>query len=113
MVYSKNIASRIRKSLEYLSNVEEKKMFGSLAFLLNGKICLTAGPKRLMCRINPELHEQEIQNDGCSTVIMRGREYKGYLYIKEESLKNEKYFQHWISLALDFNKQLTEKQLHA
>ena len=109
MAFSKHLASRIRKSLEHLSNVEEKQMFGSLAFLLNGKICLTAGPNRMMCRINPELHEQEVQNDGCLTVIMRGQEYKGYLYIKEESLKNEKYFQHWVSLALEFNKQLTEK----
>jgi TfoX/Sxy family transcriptional regulator of competence genes len=109
MAYSKHLARRIRKSLEHLSNVEEKQMFGSLAFMLNGKICLTAGPKRMMCRINPELHEQKIQNDGCSTVVMRGREYKGYLHITEESLINEKYFQHWISLALEFNKQLTEK----
>ncbi|MGE4541073.1 MAG: TfoX/Sxy family protein [Bacteroidales bacterium] len=109
MAYSKNIAHRIRKSLEHLSNVEEKQMFGSLAFLLNDKICLTAGPKRMMCRINPELHQQEVQNDGCSTVIMRGRVHKGYLYIQEESLKNEKYFQHLISLALEFNKQLADK----
>ena len=110
MAYSEKIARRIRSSLEHLVNVEEKKMFGSLAFLINGKMCLTAGPKRMMCRINPKLHEQEVNKKGCSTVVMRGRDYKGYIHIQEENLKNESDFKHWVDLALDFNRQLTLKQ---
>ncbi|HMC02362.1 MAG TPA: TfoX/Sxy family protein [Flavobacteriaceae bacterium] len=109
MAYSEKLAQRIRKSLGHLSNVEEKKMFGRLAFLVNGKMCLTAGPHRMMCRIDPKLHEQEVQKNGSSTVVMRGRNYKGYIHIQEENLKNEIDFSHWINLALDFNKQLISK----
>ncbi|TXK74837.1 TfoX/Sxy family protein [Mesonia sp. HuA40] len=109
MAYSENIAQRIRNSLEHLANVEEKKMFGSLAFMVNGKMCLTAGPKRMMCRIDPKLHEQEVRKIGCSTVVMRGRNYKGYIHVQEENLKQENDFEHWIELALDFNEQLTSK----
>jgi len=109
MAYSENIAQRIRNSLEHLANVEEKKMFGSLAFMVNGKMCLTAGPKRMMCRIDPKLHEQEVKKIGCSTVVMRGRNYKGYIRIQEENLRQEHEFKHWIELALDFNKQLPSK----
>ncbi len=109
MTYSEGIASYIRKALEHISNVQEKKMFGSLAFLVNGKMCLTAGPKRMMCRINPELHEQEVQRKGCSAVVMRGRVCKGYIHIKEENLRDETDFRHWINLALEFNNQLTAK----
>lgn len=107
MPYSKALADRIRNALAHLPNVEEKKMFGSLVFLVNGKMCLNAGPQRMMCRIDPELHEQQVQKAGCSTVIMRGREYKGYIHIKDDNLKQEKDFRHWIKLALDFNKRLT------
>lgn len=110
MAYSENIAQRIRNSLEHLANVEEKKMFGSLAFMVNGKMCLTAGPKRMMCRIDPKLHEQEVKKIGCSTVVMRGRNYKGYIHVQEENLKQESDFKHWIELALDFNEQLTLKE---
>jgi TfoX/Sxy family transcriptional regulator of competence genes len=69
MSYSETLAERIRKSVEHLA-VKEKKMFGGLAFLVNGKMCLTAGPARMMCRINPNLHEQEVKRAGCNTVIM-------------------------------------------
>jgi TfoX/Sxy family transcriptional regulator of competence genes len=108
MAFSEELASRIRKAVRHLS-VEEKKMFGSLAFLVNGKMCLTAGPARIMCRIDPKLHEQEVKKTGCKAVIMRGREYKGYIHVQEENLKSGIDFNHWINLALDFNKQLISK----
>ena len=38
------------------------------------------------------------------TVKMKGREYKGYVYISEEGIKTKKDLAYWISLALDFNK---------
>ncbi|MFS4466541.1 TfoX/Sxy family protein [Maribacter sp. 2210JD10-5] len=109
MAFSKELAQRIRKALEHLPRVEEKKMFGSLAFMVNGKLCLTAGPSRMMCRIDSVLYEHEIKKDGCTAVVMRGRAYKGYLHIQEENLSNESDFDHWIKLALDFNEQLISK----
>lgn len=74
MAYSEELAKRIRKAVEHLS-VKEKKMFGSLAFLINGKMCLTAGPERMMCRIVPKLHDEEVKKKDCTTVIMKGKEY--------------------------------------
>ena len=106
MAYSEVLAGRIRKVLEHVPNVEEKKMFGCLAFMVNDKMCLSAGPRRMMCRIDPELHDLEVQRKGCSTVIMRGREYKGYIYIEEENLKQEQDLKHYIDLALGFNTSL-------
>ncbi len=108
MAYSEKLAERIRKALTNLP-VKEKKMFGSLAFMVNGKMCLTAGPERMMCRIDPDLHEQEVKRDGCNTVIMGGRQYKGYLRVNEEKLNSEKDFSHWVDLALEFNKKLVAK----
>ncbi|WP_373517373.1 TfoX/Sxy family protein [Pricia sp.] len=106
MAYSEKLAERIRKALAGLP-VEEKKMFGSLAFMVSGKMCLTAGPDRMMCRIDPALHEQEVERLGCQTVVMGGREYKGYIHINEENLEHKEDFDHWIHLALKFNKRLT------
>ncbi len=72
--------------------------------MVDKKMCITAGADRIMCRINPAIHEEAIKRKGCSTVIMRGREYKGYVHVNDESLKNEKDFDYWIQLALDYNK---------
>lgn len=109
MPYSDPLAARIRKAIAHLPNVKEKKMFGSLAFMVNGKICLTAGPSRMMCRIDPLIHDREVIRAGCSTVIMRRRAYKGYIHVAENHLKLKKDFNYWINLALEFNKKLILK----
>ncbi len=110
MAYSESIAEKIRVALQHIDDVEEKKMFGSLAFMVNGKMCLAAGAKEMMCRIDPSIHDLEVKRAGCSTVVMRGRNYKGYIDVHEENLINEADFKHWVDLALDFNKQLISKQ---
>ncbi len=104
MAYNGKLANRIRMALSHLPKVEEKKMFGGQAFMVDKKMCITAGADRIMCRINPAIHEEAIKRKGCSTVIMRGREYKGYVHVNDESLKNKKDFNYWIQLALDYNK---------
>lgn len=109
MAYSEFLTGKIRNALAHLPDVQEKKMFGSLCFMVNGKLCLTAGPQRMMCRIDPELHQREANRKGCETVIMRGREYKGYIYVSEELLQDKGEFDHWVNLALAFNETLTSE----
>lgn len=106
MAYSEELAERIRQALSHLPDVEEKKMFGGLAFMVGGKMCLTADADRIMCRIDPDLHEEAIKKEGCETVFMRGRKYKGWVYVNEKSLQTETAFDYWINLALDFNKKV-------
>jgi TfoX/Sxy family transcriptional regulator of competence genes len=105
MAYSEILANKIRQALAHLSAVEEKKMFGGIAFMVDGKMCLTAGPDRMMCRIDPNGHEEAIKRKGCRTVIMKGREYKGYVHVNEERLQTKADFNYWVTLALDFNKK--------
>ncbi len=72
--------------------------------MVNGKMCISVGKDRIMCRINPMIHEKVIKQKVCITVKMKGREYKGYIYINKESLKTKTNFNYWIKRALDFNK---------
>ncbi len=100
MAYDEKLAERIRKALAQLPQVKEKKMFGGLAFMVDDKMCLTAGADRIMCRINPAIHDDAIKRKGCRTVIMRGREYKGYVHVDENNIKSKRDFDYWIKLAL-------------
>jgi hypothetical protein len=36
---------------------------------------------------------------------MKGREYRGYVYVSEEGIKTKNDFDFWIKLSLDFNKK--------
>ena len=105
MAYNKKLANRIREALAHLPDVEEKKMFSGITFMVDGKMCISVATDRLMCRIDPAMHEAAVQRMGCCTVKMRGREYKGYVYVNGEGLQTKKDFDYWIGLSLDFNKK--------
>ena len=107
MTYDEKLASRLREALSQLPDVKEKKMFGGLAFMVGNKMCLTAGPGRIMCRIDPELHEVAIKRKGCTTVVMGGRKYNGYVHVTADALRNKKALDSWVELALEFNKKTT------
>ena len=112
MPYSERLAERVRQALTSIEQVEEKRMFGGLAFLVNEKMCINVGPGRLMLRVDPALHENLLQQKDCRTVVMRGREYKGFIYVDEERLDCTEIFDFWVALALDFNARakMTKKK---
>lgn len=105
MAYNEQLAARLRKALAHLPNVEEKKMFRGLTFMVNDKMCISVSGDRLMCRIDPEIHEEVIKTEGCETVTMGGRQYKGYVYVNKDCVTTKKDFDTWVGLALAFNKK--------
>jgi len=105
MAYSETLANRIREALSSTKKVEEKQMMGGLTFMVNGKMCVGIIKDELMCRIEPERHEKEIQKQGCRTMDFTNRPMKGYLMIDDTGMKSKKDFDYWINLSLEFNKK--------
>ncbi|TKK71489.1 TfoX/Sxy family protein [Ilyomonas limi] len=103
MAYNEVLTNRVREALAEIPNVEEKKMFRGIAFMVNGKLCVSVGDDELMCRIDPALHDELIEEKGCRATIMKNREYKGYVYVAEDSITTKKELDYWLSLALAFN----------
>lgn len=101
---NEKLTARVRKALAHLPNVEEKKMFRGITFMVNDKMCISVGDTRIMCRIDPLIHDDAIKKKGVKTVKMGGREYKGYVYVDEEIVGSKKDLDHWVHLALEFNK---------
>jgi TfoX/Sxy family transcriptional regulator of competence genes len=87
------------------SNVEEKKMFSGLTFMVNRKMCVSVVSKqRIMVRLSPEAFEEALITEGCVPMIKSGTIMKGFIYVNEEILTTKKKLEHWVNLALDFNK---------
>ena len=80
-------------------------MFRGITFMVDDKMCITVGDQEIMCRVDPDIHEECIAKNGRRTMEMKGREYKGYVYVHEDYLKTRKDLSHWVSLALDFNQR--------
>ena len=107
MPYNLQLADRVRKYLVQFPKltIEEKKMFGGLAFLVDGKMCVNASGENLMCRFDPHLSEDIIKRKGYLPMIMKGKEYKGYCYVEPDGFKSKKDFEFWMKLCLDFNEE--------
>ena len=107
MAYDMKLADRVR---EYLSHypeleVEEKRMFGGLAFMVNGKMCVNVSDENLMCRFDPLDTAEVAEKTGYLPLKMKGKEYKGYCLVEPEGFKNEDDFRYWMNLCLSFNER--------
>jgi TfoX/Sxy family transcriptional regulator of competence genes len=105
MAINEQLTNRVRQAFAETPGVEEKKMFSGIAFMVNKKLCVSVGNNRIMCRIDPDLQDDLIRKPGCATVIMKGRDYKGYIWVNESVLTSKKQIDYWVKLALDFNPQ--------
>jgi TfoX/Sxy family transcriptional regulator of competence genes len=103
MPYNEVLAQRVRDYFVALTNIEEKAMMGGLTFMYNDKMCVGIIKDDLMCRIDPELHENAVEKTGCRTMDFTKRPMKGYVMIDETGLTAQKDFEYWINLALAFN----------
>lgn len=105
MAYDIKLAGRIRAYLsDFLGlQVEEKKMFGGIAFTINGKMCVNVSGDNLMCRFDPELQDEVAEKSGYEPMVMKGKELAGYCYVNPDGFKMKKEFEYWVKLCLDFN----------
>lgn len=106
MSFDEKLADRVRERIaETDKNIEEKKMFGGLCFMVNDKMCAGVEKERLMLRIDPENYEALLEKEGCTPMDFTGKPMKGYIYVEVNVLKTKKQIDYWIGLALEYNKK--------
>jgi TfoX/Sxy family transcriptional regulator of competence genes len=105
MAYNEKLADRTREIIAAThKNIEEKKMFGGLCFMVNDKMCVGVEKERLMVRLNPELFDEVIEKEGCALMDFTGKIMKGFVFVSEDVLTTKKKLEYWINLALDYNR---------
>jgi len=106
MTYDINLVDKIREYLSEIPNIEieEKTMFNVWNFMVNGKTCVCVSGENLMLRFDPSLQEELSNRTGYETMLMKGKEYKGYCYINPDGFKDKKDFEYFVHLYLDFNR---------
>ena len=106
MALNPELTKRVRQVLGHLDHIEEKKMFRGIAFMVNGKMCVTVGDNHIMCRIDPSIHQEVILRKGVNTVKMKGRDYIGWINVDESVVPDKKALTYWVSLALAYNEKI-------
>ena len=101
------LMNRVREllleSLPANPDVEEKKMFNGVAFMVNGKMCICVSNDEIMCRINPLQHEELVEKDGCRAMEMKGKPYIGFVFVEKDVIADRESLNSWVQLCLEYN----------
>lgn len=105
MAYNERLANLCRELIvATYKNVEEKKMFGGLCFMVNDKMCVGVEKERLMVRLDPAKFDEALEKEGCKLMDFTGKVMKGFVFVDADVLDTKKKLNYWIQLALDYNK---------
>jgi len=105
MPYNEKLADKIRELIAAShDNIEEKKMFGGLCFMVNDKMCIGVEKERLMVRLDPAVYDEVMEKEGCTAMDFTGKVMKGYVFVSTDALKTKKQLEYWVKLALEYNK---------
>jgi TfoX/Sxy family transcriptional regulator of competence genes len=105
MAYNEKLADRIREIIVLRhKNVEEKRMFGGLCFMVNDKMCIGVESERIMVRLDPAKYEDALEQEGCVPMDFTGKVMKGYVFVDMDVLNTKKRLEYWVNLALEYNK---------
>ena len=105
MAYDEGLADRVRSMIGRThTNIEEKRMFGGLCFMVNDKMCVGVEKERLMVRLDPALTDEVMQRPGVKPMDFTGRVMKGFVFVDASTLAEDKALEYWLNLALEYNK---------
>jgi TfoX/Sxy family transcriptional regulator of competence genes len=109
MAYDEHLAARMRALLSERDDVSEKKMFGGLAFMIDGNMCLGIVGADLMVRVGREAWEACLAMEGARPMDFTGRPMRGYVYVGTEALATQSDLGAWIGRGVAFVKTLPAK----
>ena len=108
MAYDESLAERVRDVLEGL-DIEEKKMFGGLAFMLSGNMSVGIAGDELMVRIDPDDQEEVLARDGVREFDITGRPMRGWILVAGSVLGADDTLAEWVERGTDFAGTLPPK----
>jgi TfoX/Sxy family transcriptional regulator of competence genes len=109
MPYSEALAERIHRQLTRRKNVEEKKMFGGIGFLLNGNMCVGVWKESLIVRVGPDQYQDALREPFVGEFDITGRAMTGWVLVGPEGVGDDDQLQEWIERAVKFVKTLPAK----
>ena len=105
MAFDEALADRVRSLIGRAhKNVEEKRMFGGLCFMVNDKMCVGVEKERLMVRLDPAVYDEAMNKTGCRAMDFTGRVMKGFVFVDAAAITSDDELEYWTNLALEYNK---------
>jgi len=109
MAYDDELANRIREVVQGERGLTEKRMFGGLAFLIDGNMAVSVSSTGVLLRIDPAQTESLVSAPHVRRFEMRGREMNGWLRVDAEAVEIDDELRQWVRCGVMFARSLAPK----
>lgn len=110
MAYDEDLANRVRELIGRTPGIDEKRMFGGLALMLNGNMAVVIrGGGGLMVRVDPAQFEQLLTEQGAQPTQMRGRPMRGWITVEPSACATDADLGRWVDRGITYTRSLPTK----
>lgn len=107
MAYDEDLANRFRELVGMETGVSEQRMFGGLAFLIEGNMSVAAsGQGGLLVRVDPTSADELIDGAHVAPMVMRGREMQGWLRVDADTVRSDRQLEKWVTRGVAYARSL-------
>lgn len=109
MAYDAALAKRVRGALSKTRGVEERAMFGGLAFMVRGNMCCGVLDDRIMLRVG-DRYDDLIGESHVRPMDFTGKPLRGFVYVEAPGIRTPAGLKRWVGVALEFATTLPAKK---
>jgi hypothetical protein len=109
VAYDEGLAERLREALTDHGDLEEKKMFGGLAFMLNGNLACGVIGDEMIVRVGPDGYDAAIAKPNTRVFDFSGKPMKGWIVVAPEGVEADEALAAWAQQGLVFAASLPPK----
>ncbi len=109
MAFDEVLAARIRDVLGGTEGLAEKRMFGGVAFLVNGNMCCGVHDDEVIVRVDPESAEDALREPYVRIFDLTGRPMRGWLLVGSDGVASDEQLRSWIGMGVNFAASLPAK----
>ncbi len=111
MAYDEDLANRIRELVASEAGIVEQRMFGGLAFLLNGHMSVSvSGRGGLLLRVEPAETDELLGKPHARPFEMRGRVMEGWLRVDADGVRTKRQLERWVTRGVGYARALPPKR---
>jgi TfoX/Sxy family transcriptional regulator of competence genes len=113
MAFDEALGIRIRDLLDSSEHanrdIDERRMFGGLAFLDHGRMFVGITGDELMARVGPTRHERALALEHVRPMDFTGKPMVGYVYVARPGISSKSALRKWITWSLEYVDTLPAK----
>jgi hypothetical protein len=111
VAFDEDLANRLREVLAGERGLREKRMFGGLAFLVNGNMAVSAsGQGGILVRVDPDETSALLRRVHVEPCVMRGREMDGWLRVDPDGVRIKRQLEAWARRGVAYARSLPPKK---